>query len=212
MPCDSRTGQALMGGPELGYAAQAATAISHRYGMPCDVYGLSSDSRVIDVQCGFERAVGALLASIARPDFVSGMGLMQTAVGGSLEMLVIDDEISRWIRWSLEERPADESVLDVAEMGRGALSGAGFLGLRQTRTYLRTEKVQSRLSFRGTQESWSAADSMLERARRRVAEALAQEPPGLDRGVLARAGEVLAEAAAQMGLDDAPDLPALLGS
>ena len=128
MPCDSRTGQAVMGGPELGYTAQAATALAHRHGMPCDVYGLSSDSRVIDVQCGFERAVGALLASIARPDFVSGMGLMQTGVGGSLEMLVIDDEISRWIRWSLEERPVDESALNVADMERGAVSDAGFLG------------------------------------------------------------------------------------
>jgi trimethylamine--corrinoid protein Co-methyltransferase len=210
MPCDSRTGQALMGGPEIGSTAQAATILAHRYGMRCDVYGLSSDSRVIDVQCGFERAIGALLASIARPDFVSGMGLMQAAVGGSLEMLVIDDEISRWIRWSLEERPADETVLDVAEMQRGALSGAGFLGIRQTREYLRTEKVQSRLSFRGSQESWSAEESMLERARRKVAEALAQEPVGLDGDVLVRAGAVIAETAEEMGIDDAPDLLTLL--
>jgi trimethylamine---corrinoid protein Co-methyltransferase len=210
MPCDSRTGQALMGGPELGYTAQAATVIAHRHGMPCDVYGLSSDSRVIDVQCGFERAIGALLASIARPDFVSGMGLMQTAVGGSIEMLVIDDEISRWIRWSLEERPADESVLDVADMERGAVSGAGFLGLRQTRKYLRTEKVQSRLSFRGTQESWSAGESMLQRARGKVAEALAQEPVGLDQDFLIQAGEVIGETARQMGLVNVPDLLTLL--
>ena len=210
MPCDSRTGQALMGGPELGYTAQAATAISHRYGMPCDVYGLSSDSKVIDVQCGFERAIGALLASIARPDFVSGMGLMQTAVGGSIEMLVIDDEISRWIRWSLEERPVDEAVLNIADMERGAVSGAGFLGLRQTREYLRTEKVQSKLSFRGTQESWNAGDSMLARARRKVAEALAQEPVGLDQDFLTKAGEVIAETACEMSLEDAPDLLTLL--
>jgi trimethylamine--corrinoid protein Co-methyltransferase len=201
MPCDPRTGQALMGGPELGSTAQAATVLAHRYGMACDVYGLSSDSKVIDVQCGFERAIGALLASIARPDFVSGMGLMQTAVGGSLEMLVIDDEISRWIRWSLEERPADEAALDVAEIARGALSDAGFLGLRQTRSYLRTEKVQGKLS--------GAGGSMLERARGKVAEALAQEPPGLDEGYLARAGAVIAETAGQMGLGDAPDLSTL---
>ena len=212
MPCDSRTGQALMGGPELGYTAQAATVIAHRYGMPCDVYGLSSDSRVIDVQCGFERAIGALLASIARPDFVSGMGLMQTAVGGSLEMLVIDDEISRWIRWSLEERPADDSVLDVAQIERGAVSGAGFLGLRQTRTYLRTEKVQSRLSFRGTQESWSAEEGMLERARRKVTDALAQEPGEPDPDLLVRAGEVVAGTARRMGIVDMPDLTTLLAS
>ena len=101
-------------------------------------------------------------------------------------------------------------MLDVAGMQRGALSGAGFLGLRQTRGYLRSEKVQSKLSFRGSQESWSAEESMLERARRKVAEALAQEPVGLDGDLLVRAGEVIAQTAEQMGLDDAPDLPTLL--
>ena len=210
LPCDSRTGDAVMGGPELGYTAQAAAAISRRYGLPCDVYGLSTDSKVIDVQCGFERAIGTLLASIARPAFVSGMGYMQTGVGGSLEMLVIDDEISRWVRWSLEERPADESVFDVAEIERGAVSGSGFLGLRQTRKYLRSEKVQSKLAFRGTQESWSAGESMLARARRKVAEALAQEPVGLSEDFLSMAGRVVAETACRMGLDDVPDLAAVL--
>lgn len=129
---------------------------------------------------------------------------MQTAVGSSLEMLVIDDEISRWIRWSLEERPADEAALDVAEMERGALSDAGFLGLRQTRSCLRTEKVQSRLS--------GAGESMLERARAKVAEALAQEPPGLGEDFVTQAGEVIAETARQMGHDDPANLSTLLTS
>ena len=190
-----------MGGPELGYTAQAATAISHRYGMPCDVYGLSSDSRVIDVQCGFERAIGALLASMARPDFVSGMGLMQTAVGGSLEMLVIDDEISRWIRWSLEERPADEAVLDVAEMERGALSDAGFLGLRQTRELPpHREGAEQALVPGHAGELDRRACSSARAEGRRGAGAGAG---GARRGLLTQAGEVIAETARQMDLDDA---------
>lgn len=212
MPCNSRTGDAVMGGPELGYTAQAVAAISRRHGIPCDVYGLSTDSKVIDAQCGFERAIGALLASIARPAFVSGMGYMQTGVGGSLEMLVIDDEISRWIRWSLEERPADEQALDVAEIERGAVSSAGFLGLRQTRKYLRSEKVQSRLAFRGTQEGWREGESMLERAGAKVAQALAQEPIGLEGDLLRSACEIFAGTARDMGFGEIPDVRALLAT
>ena len=123
MPCDSRTGQALMGGPELGYAAQAATAHrpSVRHALRCvrTVQRQQGDRRAVRLRAGRGRAAGLDRASGLRlrhgPHADSGRRL--------LEMLVIDDEISRWIRWSLEERPADESVLDVA--GHGARSVVG---------------------------------------------------------------------------------------
>ena len=120
-----------------------------RLGLPSDVYGLSTDSKVIDAQFGFERAIGALIAATARPAFVSGMGFMQTGVGGSLEALVIDDEILRYIAWSLEERPADAAAMDVDAVKQAVSTSAGFLGLRQTRSYLRTESVQRQLAHSG---------------------------------------------------------------
>jgi len=72
--------------------------------------------------------------------------------------------------------------------------------------------VQSRLSFRGTQESWSAEEGMLERARRKVTDALAQEPVEPDPDLLVRAGEVVAGTARRMGIVDMPDLTTLLAS
>jgi len=211
MPCDSRTGASLMGGPELARAAQAATLLCRRLGLPSDVYGLSTDSRILDAQFGFERAIGGLLAVATGPAFVSGMGFMQGGLGGSLEALAIDDEIIRWIRWAVEDRPVDAQALSVDQIEQGALSSAGFLGLRQTRSYMRSEKVQSDLAFRGTQEEWLAGgQGMLERAGRRVATALAHAPRGLRDDLIDGADKVVSDSACRLGVGEVPDVRRIL--
>lgn len=212
MPCDPQTGAAVMGGPELALASQAATSIMRKLGLSSDVYGLSTDSKVIDAQFGFERAIGALIAATARPAFVSGMGFMQTGVGGSLEALVIDDEILRYIAWSLEERPADDAALDVDAVKQAVSTSAGFLGLRQTRSYLRTESVQRQLAHSGalSLEEWLAGGhDLLARARDVVAEALAQPPKGLDDDVIDACSDTLGDTAERMGVER-PHLRAVL--
>jgi len=210
MPSDPRNGTAIMGGPELALAAQAATVIMRRLGLPSDVYGLSTDSKVIDVQFGFERAIGALLAAMARPAFVSGMGFMQSGVGGSLEALVIDDEIWRYVAWPLEERPTDKQALDVGAIKQAVSTTAGFLGLRQTRRYARTEKVDRRLAYVGGLAEWLESEhGMVGRAKDIVADALAQQPVGLGPDVIDSATEIIGETAERMGLES-PDLAVLL--
>ena len=212
MPCDPHTGMAVMGGPELALASQAATSIMRKLGLPSDVYGLSTDSKVIDAQFGFERAIGALVAAMERPAYISGMGFMQSGVGGSLEALVIDDEILRYIAWPLEERPADDAAMDVDAVKRAVSTSAGFLGLRQTRAYLRTESVQRQLAHSGalSLEEWLAGGhDLLARARGVVAGALTQPCVGLEPSVIAAAADILGETADRMGLES-PDLPGLL--
>ena len=69
-----RTGVVASGTPETGVASVAAMLLARRYGLACDCYGPSSDSKVVDAQFGYEHVVNALLGLAARPRFLSGIG------------------------------------------------------------------------------------------------------------------------------------------
>ena len=74
---DPRTGVVASGTPETGVASVAAMLLARRYGMACDCYGPTSDSKVVDAQFGYEHAINALLGLLARPRLLSGIGDMQ---------------------------------------------------------------------------------------------------------------------------------------
>jgi trimethylamine--corrinoid protein Co-methyltransferase len=56
---EPRTGLSVWGGVELGLASAATVQIGHRYGLPVNVYGLSTDAHELEVQNGYERALNA---------------------------------------------------------------------------------------------------------------------------------------------------------
>ena len=138
---DPRSGVVRRGTPETGVASVAAVLLARRYGLACDCYGPSSDSKVVDAQFGYERAINALLGLRARPRLLSGIGEMQAGVASCLEVLVIDDEVLNNVRYALTPRPWDADALDVDAIVDGALSGRGFLGTKHTRRYIRSEFV-----------------------------------------------------------------------
>ena len=73
---DPRSGMVVSGTPETGVASAAAVLLARRCGMACDCYGPCSDSKVVDAQFGYERALNALLGLSAAPRLLSGIGEM----------------------------------------------------------------------------------------------------------------------------------------
>jgi trimethylamine--corrinoid protein Co-methyltransferase len=204
---DPRTGVVVSGAPETGVSAQAATLLARRYGMACDCYGPSTDSKVVDAQFGYERALNAITGMAARPRFLSGIGELQAGVATSLEGCVIDDEILNYAAYALTERPWDDAALDVAAIVDGILGGRGFLGTKHTRRFLRSEFVTPLVSYRGGLQEWAASGrvSVVDIARERVGEYLADAPVGLPEDVLAALCELIAAAAAEIGLSSWPE-------
>ena len=154
---DPRSGVVVSGTPETGVASVAAVLLARRYGLACDCYGPCSDSKVVDAQFGYERAVNALLGIAARPRLLSGIGEIQAGVSSCLEVLVIDDEVLNNVFYAVAGRPWDADALDVEAMVDGVLSGRGFLGTKHTRRYIRSEFVAPLLSYRGGLNEWLAA-------------------------------------------------------
>lgn len=204
---DPRTGVVTSGTPETGSASIAAVLLARRYGMVCDCYGPTTDSKVADAQLGIEHAYNTLLGMAARPRFLSGIGDLQVGAVTSPEVLVIDDEVLNYAFYALTPRPYDDDALDVEAMIEGVLSDKGFLATKHTRRYLRTEFAKPLLAFRGGIEEWtqSGRSGLVDLASERVEELLAQPAVGLPDSIAEEMCALIDTAAREIGIDEWPD-------
>jgi trimethylamine--corrinoid protein Co-methyltransferase len=210
--CDPRTGGFAAGGPEMGFCAIGATLTARRLGLACDVYGLSTDSKVLDAQWALERALGTLTAAQARPAFLSGMGLTQSGIGGCPEALPIDDEILRRVAWTVQPADGSDEAADVDALVAGVLASTGHLGTRHSRTYMRRDLYIPQLANRVGLEEWLASGdaSIVDAAERRVDGLLAAEPAGLPTDMLAQMERIIEGCAQRMAIDAGRPLRRLL--
>lgn len=164
---EPRTGISVWGGVELGIASAATVQLGHRYKMPVNVYGLSTNAHVFDVQNGYERAMNALLPALAGADELSGIGEMEAGVMGSYAQMVIDNEIIGSVNRAVKgfEVTSDSLAVDVI---KSAMEGTkNYMGEKHTINYLRAGEIfYAKLGERNTFEVWDQKGraSMAERA------------------------------------------------
>jgi trimethylamine---corrinoid protein Co-methyltransferase len=204
---DPRTGVVTSGTPETGSASIAAVLLARRYGMVCDCYGPTTDSKVADAQLGIEHAFNTLLGMVARPRLLSGVGDLQVGAVTSPEVLVIDDEVLNYARYAFSPRPYDRDALDIEAMAEGVLSEKGFLATKHTRRYLRTEFAKPVLAYRGGLEEWtqSGRSGLVDLASERVEELLARPAVGLPDAIAEEMCAQIDSAAREIGVDTWPD-------
>jgi trimethylamine--corrinoid protein Co-methyltransferase len=151
--------------------------INHYYNLPVFSTGGASDSKLLDEQAIFEGTLTLYGAMLAGGNMIHDMGYMESGLMGSLELVVIQDEIVSLIRAGSTtglEFSEENLALDVVH--RHALSG-DFLGAKHTVRHVR-EGWQPRLVDRKNHEAWMASGgkSMRDRAREKIDEILAEEP------------------------------------
>jgi trimethylamine--corrinoid protein Co-methyltransferase len=164
---EPRTGISVWGGIELGLASAATVQMGHRYKLPVNVYGFSTNSHILDVQNGFERSLNAMIPALAGADELSGIGEMEAGVMGSFAQMVCDNEISASIRRLRKGLTVTEDSLAVDILAAVMRGSHNFLGQKHTLQYLRKGEVQlTSLAERGSWETWegSSRTGMTERA------------------------------------------------
>ncbi len=179
---EPRTGISVWGGVELGLASAATVQIGHRYGLPVNVYGFSTNSHTLDIQNGFERSLNAMIPALAGADELSGIGEMEAGVMGSFAQIVCDNEIAASVRRVLRGFGVTEDSLAVEVISSAMNSSHNFLGQKHTLRYLRGgEVLMTALAERGSWENWEATGhmGMAERAHREAERLLEnhQVPP-----------------------------------
>ena len=179
---EPRTGSSVWGGVELGLVSAGTVQIGHYYGLPVNVYGLSTNAHTLDIQSGYERALNSILPALAGADELSGIGEMGAGVMGSLAQMVCDDEIAASVRRICRGFAVDEDALAV-EVIAGAMNGSrNFLAEQHTVRYLRAgEILLTKLAVRHHWDEWDSAGrvGMAERAQARAERLLVEHevPP-----------------------------------
>jgi trimethylamine---corrinoid protein Co-methyltransferase len=164
---EPRTGMSVWGGVELGLASAATVQIGHRYGLPVNVYGLSTNAHLLDVQNGYERALNAILPALAGADELSGIGEAEAGVVSSFAQIVCDNEIAAGIQRVLQGFSTDEKALAVEVIASVMDGSKNFVSEPHTVSFLRVGEILiSRLPERRSWQEWdrSGRKGLVERA------------------------------------------------
>ncbi len=154
---DPKTGNVL-NGVETGLASAGTVQIGHFYGLPVNVYGLTSNSYALDIQSGFERSFNALIPALAGADELSGIGDMGGGIHGSLAMMVCDDEIISNISHIRKGYRANDHSLAVDVVDTVMGGSRNFIDQMHTIQFIRSGELRiNKLAKRQTFEQWDKA-------------------------------------------------------
>ena len=176
---DMKKGRIALGAIESGILNVATAQIARFYGLPRRGSAGDTESKVIDVQNGYERALNMLLAALAGINYIFYPGTLETALTVSLEQLLIDNEICGMIYRMLRGIRVDEETLAfdvIAKVG----PGGHYLGQKHTLKFLELgEHYIPTLSDRNTREEWERLGSkdLWKVAREKVKEILKTHQP-----------------------------------
>ena len=181
---EPRTGLSVWGGVEMGMASAGTVQIGHKYGLPVNVYGFSTNAHTLDAQNGFERGLNAILPALAGADELSGIGEMEAGVMGSYAQMVADNEFAGSILRARKGFEADQTALAV-DVIKTVMDGTrNFLGQKHTLQYLRSGEINlTTLAERNSWEAWEKGGrkGLVERAQAEAERILqVHEVPPLD--------------------------------
>ena len=203
---EPRRGGSVWGGVELGLVSAGTVQIAHRYKLPVNVYGLSTNAHDLVLQNGYERALNAAIPALAGANELSGIGEMSAGVAGSFAQMVIDDEIAASVRRLRRGIIVDSDSLAVEVIGAVMESGRNFISEPHTVKYLRAgELLVTKLAERRGWGEWekSGRDGMVERAQAKAANILTEhEVKPLDESQEAELDEILRTRGSRISLNE----------
>ena len=181
---DLREAVPAYGSPEMSLVSAAMSDISRWLGVPFMGTAGASESKLADLQAAIESAIQVVLAGLSGATLVHDVGFLENSNLGSLDMLVMNDEIIAMTRRIMRgiEISDDTLMLDlIDEVG----PVGEFMSAETTARRCRSEIWMPRLMDRRRWLDWETAgsSSMNDRIHARLKEILAtHQPPPLPPG------------------------------
>jgi len=207
---DMRQGTTPMGAVETWMIDCAYTEVGKSLGMPTHAYLGMSDAKLVDAQSGLESSGGALLASLAGVNMISGAGMLDFESCQSNEKLVIDAEIIGMAKRLIKGLEAREDTLAL-ELIRKHGHKADYLSDPHTLKWFSQEQyIPSNVIDRGAYDTWLGEGGLdiTQRAKSRAHKLINEfQPPEKDSSLLSELKKITEKAAAQFGMEKLPALP-----
>jgi len=169
--------QTMVGNYVLADEQGVATAMGKYYGLPVFGLGGSTDSKVLDQQCGAEVTISLFTALLSGANLVHDVGFMDAGMQGSLALTAIANDLLGFLRAATAGVVVNDETLalDVVE----ELGPTGnYLAHDHTLKHFR-EAYYSKLADKRPYSQWveRGATTMEERAAKQVEEILASHEP-----------------------------------
>jgi trimethylamine--corrinoid protein Co-methyltransferase len=177
---DLRTGSFSGGSAEFALMNAAAAQLAHAYGLPVYNSSALSDSKLPDVQAGYEKGVSSVTAALAGANFIHhSAGLLESLLAVAYEQYVIDDDINGTVMRMVRGIEVSDETLAVDVIHEICGGEGHFLGHPQTLANMNTEYYYPHTADRSSRAAWEEAGAldMRERARRRARELLSTSWP-----------------------------------
>ncbi len=199
LPMDLRTCLPAYGAPETSLYSAAMSDICRYLGLPFMGTAGASEAKVLDLQAAIESTLQVVFSGLSGATLVHDVGFLDCANIGSLEMLVMNDEIIAMTRRIMRgiEVSDDTLMLDLIDkIG----PGGEFMTTKETARRCRAEIWDPTLMDHQLWVNWEAAGShtMNDRIQARLREILAtHKPPPLPDGAAEKIEAILQAAEAR---------------
>lgn len=148
------TGGTLIATAEALLLNIAANQLAEYYGLPNWATACRTDSKLLDIQAGYENSFGVLQIALSGATFVSAIsGLLESALSLSFEKMVIDDEIVGMTKRILRgiETTQDHYAYELIE---AVGPGGNFLAEMHTVEHMRKGFFYPQLSELSNWDNW----------------------------------------------------------
>jgi trimethylamine---corrinoid protein Co-methyltransferase len=190
---DLRTGSMSGGSAEQGLLTAGCAQMHQFYGLPGGAAAGMTDSKLPDMQSGWEQGITNVMAGLAGLNMVyESVGMHASLLGFSFEGLILGDDILGQAQRAVRGIEVNEDTTSLEVMKQVCLGGPGhYLGSDQTMALMQTDYVYPTVGNRMSPKEWVEAQKpmLMDGARARKDAILATAKCVLDPATDARIRE-----------------------
>ncbi|MDB5522940.1 MAG: mttB [Rhizobium sp.] len=153
---DLRTGAMSGGSGEQGLLTAGCAQMHHFYDLPGGAAGGMSDSKLPDMQAGWEQGILNAMAGLSGLNMVyEAVGMHASLLGFCLESLVLGDDLLGQVQRCVRGIDVTEDSVSLETMRSVCLEGPGhYLGHSQTLELMQTEYIYPAVADRTSPKEW----------------------------------------------------------